>query len=68
MDALIVYPENKGQLAALKAVMKAMKIAFESKAEVYPDYVIKGVRRSIQQADTGQLKPYTGIRNMLKGQ
>lgn len=68
MDALIVYPENKEQLTALKAVMKAMKIAFEQKAEVYPDYVVKGVKRAIQQADNGELKPYTGIRNMLKGQ
>ncbi len=66
MDALVVYPENNEQLTALKAVMKAMKIAFEQKAEVYPDYVIKGVRRSIGQADAGQLKPFTGVRNMLK--
>ncbi len=68
MDALIVYPENKEQLLALKAVMKAMKIAFEQKTEVYPDYVVKGVKHSIQQADKGELKTYTGIRNMLKGQ
>lgn len=66
MDALVVYPENNEQLAALKAVMKAMKIAFEQKAEVYPDYVIKGLRRSIDQADAGQVKPFTGVRNMLK--
>ena len=68
MDALIVYPDNKEQLTALKASTKAMKIAFESKAEVYPDHVVKGVKRAIQQADNGQLKPYTGVRNMLKGQ
>ncbi|WP_276088923.1 DUF2683 family protein [Pedobacter sp. JY14-1] len=67
MDALIVYPENKEQMTALKAVMKAMKVAFEQKSEVYPEYVIKGVQKSIKQADSGQLKPYTGIRNMLKG-
>jgi hypothetical protein len=29
MDALIVYPKNQEQLTALKAVMKAMKVAFE---------------------------------------
>ncbi|MFI5136981.1 MAG: DUF2683 family protein [Sphingobacteriales bacterium] len=65
MDALIVYPENKEQLTALKAVMKAMKITFEQKSEVYPDHVIKGVKESLQQADEGKLTPYSGIKNML---
>jgi hypothetical protein len=65
MDALIVYPENKEQLTALKAVMKAMKVSFEQKSEVYPDYVIAGVKESLKQADLGQLTPYTGIADML---
>ena len=65
MDALIVYPENKEQLTALKAVMKAMKITFEQKSEVYPDYVIKGVKESLKQAEEGQLTPFTGIKDML---
>jgi hypothetical protein len=65
MDALIAYPENKEQLTALKAVMKAMKIAFEQKSEIYPDHVINGVKESAKQAADGQLTPYTGIRNML---
>lgn len=65
MDALIVYPENKEQLTALKAVMKAMKITFEQKSEIYPDYVIKGVKESLKQAEDGELTPYTGIKDML---
>jgi hypothetical protein len=65
MDSLIVYPENRHQLTALKAVMKAMKITFEQKSEVYPEYVINGVRESLKQADEGKLTPYIGIRNML---
>ena len=65
MDALIVYPENKEQLTALKAVMKAMKISFEQKSEIYPDHVINGVKESLKEAEEGQLTPYTGIRNML---
>lgn len=66
MEALVVYPENKAQLAALKAVMKAMKVTFEQKDEVYPEYVIKGIQRAIKQADNNESKPYTSIRNMLK--
>ena len=65
MDALIVYPDNKEQLAALKAVMKAMEITFEQKSEIYPDYVIKGVKESLQESKEGKLTLYTGIRDML---
>jgi len=65
MNELIVYPETKEQLIALKAVMKAMKISFEQKNDVYPDHVIAGVKESLKQADQGQLTPYDGIRNML---
>jgi hypothetical protein len=65
MDALIVYPENKEQLVALKAVMRAMKINFEQKSEIYPDHVITGIEESMKQADEGKLTPYKGIRDML---
>jgi len=65
MDALIVYPENREQLAALKAVMKAMKITFEQKSQVYPVYVTDGVRESLRQAEEGQLTAYNGIKDML---
>jgi len=65
MDALIVYPENKEQLTALKAVMKAMKISFEQKSEVYPPHVINGIKESLKEVEEGKLTPYTGIKDML---
>lgn len=65
MDALIVYPENKDQMTALKAVMKAMKIAFVQQDEDYPEHVVAGVKESLEQADQGQLTPYTSIKDML---
>ena len=65
MDALIAYPENKEQLAALKAVMKAMKITFEQKTEVYPQHVVDGIKKSLKQAEEGRLTPYKGIKDML---
>jgi hypothetical protein len=65
MDALVIYPENKEQLAAIKAVMKAMKITFEQKSEVYSDYVVQGVKESLKQAKERKLTPYTGVRDML---
>ena len=66
MEALIIYPENKEQLIAVKAVMKAMKVAFEQKSELYPDHVINGVKASLKQAEEGKLTPFTGVRDMLK--
>jgi hypothetical protein len=66
MDALIVYPENQEQMTALKAVMKAMKVAFEQKSQPYPDHVIKGVKGSLSQSLNEDVTPYTGIKDMLK--
>lgn len=66
MESLIVYPENKKQLAAIKAVMKAMQITFQQGGDVYPEHVLKGVKRGLQQAREGNLKPYTGINDLLK--
>ena len=65
MDALIVYPENKDQLIALKAVMKAMKISFEQKSEQYPQYVIDGVLASLKEANEGQLTDFTSAKALL---
>ena len=66
MNTLIVYPKNKEQLTALKAVMKAMKIAFEQKSESYPEWVTNGVKDSLNEAEAGKLSPYTGIKDMLE--
>ncbi|WP_316765253.1 DUF2683 family protein [Pedobacter frigiditerrae] len=66
MEALIVYPENKEQLTALKAIMQAMKIAFEQQSEVYPQFVIKGVKESLTQANDNNLTPYAGLKDLLK--
>lgn len=66
MDALIVYPENKKQLTALKVVMKAMKVAFEQRSQPYPDHVINGVNESLSQSLNEDIVPYTGIQDMLK--
>jgi len=66
MDTLIVYPENKEQLSALKAVMKAMKIAFEQRSKPYPEWVTNGVTDSLNEAEAGKLTPYTGIKDMLE--
>ncbi|MXV52427.1 hypothetical protein GS399_15740 [Pedobacter sp. HMF7647] len=65
MDAIIVYPENKEQLEAVKAVMNAMKISFEQKRQAYPSVVIEGVNFSLKEAEKGYLTSYKGIDDML---
>ncbi len=42
METLIMHPENKEQLAALKAIAKALKITFKTSKNSYnPDFVTK---------------------------
>ncbi|MDQ7949267.1 MAG: hypothetical protein REI78_10355 [Pedobacter sp.] len=65
MEALIIYPENKEQLVAVKAVMKAMKINFKKSKESLPDEVVSEVKKSLKQAENGKLKAYKGIKEML---
>jgi hypothetical protein len=68
MESLIVYPESKEQLTALKAVMKAMKIAFVQQEETIelPPRVMEGVKEALKQADNREgLLPFTSARDML---
>jgi hypothetical protein len=40
METLIVHPESKEQLVALKAFMKALKISFKAEKSTYdPEFV-----------------------------
>ena len=40
METLIMHPENKQQLLALKAIAKALKISVETQRSTYdPDFV-----------------------------
>ncbi|WAC40871.1 DUF2683 family protein [Pedobacter sp. SL55] len=65
MEALIIYPENADQLAAVKAVMKAMKITFKEKTNVYPPSVLDGVREAVMQVNEEKIHPYISVRDML---
>lgn len=64
MDTLIVYPENKEQLTALKASNKRNENHFGTKSEVIPEAVKEGIKESLQQANSGDLIPYNGISEM----
>jgi len=56
METLIVHPENKKQLAALKSFMKAFKISFEEGKTVYsPDFMAK-VQNGLEQIKRGETR------------
>ena len=55
METLIVHPENKKQLSALKTFMKAFKVSFEEqKSDYCPAFVskIQEGRRQIKNGET----------------
>lgn len=67
MEAYIVYPENKEQLSAMKAVMKALKINFEPKGQdSLPAHVIDGLNRGLDDLDNGQKIPFSEFEKLLE--
>ena len=56
METLIVHPDTKEQLAALKAFMKALKISYykDQKSTYNPEFVakIQESRRQIKNGET----------------
>lgn len=59
MQSIIVHPENKAQLAALKAIFKAMKISFEKKEDTYNPEFVEKIIQSDQDYKEGR---YTTIK------
>ncbi|SHN37273.1 DUF2683 family protein [Mucilaginibacter sp. OK098] len=56
MSTLIIHPENKQQLNALKGLMKAFKIPFEVSGSAYdPEFVTK-IEMSREQVKRGETR------------
>jgi hypothetical protein len=55
METLIVHPQNKEQLNALKAFMKALKISFEAEKPYDPEFVAK-IQESRKQVKRGETR------------
>lgn len=54
MASLIVHPENKEQLSALKAFLKAFNISFEENKQPYNSQFVEKMKVSKLQAVTGK--------------
>ena len=66
MEAYVVYPENKEQLSALKAVLKALKINFEPQVVTpLPPHAIEGMKRGLADLDNGRKIPFAEFEELL---
>lgn len=55
METLVIHPENKDQLKALKFFLKALKVSFEStKDSPYNKEFVEKIKKSRKQLDKGQ--------------
>lgn len=52
METVIMHPESKEQLSALKAIAKALNVKFET-SPYNPDFVAK-IKESKKQVDEGK--------------
>lgn len=58
METLIIHPENKEQLIAVKAFLKALKISFEKKdVENYKSEFIEMVKKAENNAEFKTIDP-----------
>jgi len=59
METVIAKPVNKEQLAALKAIMKALKVDFTTEKSPYnPEFLAK-VERAEEQIKSGKYRKVT---------
>jgi hypothetical protein len=59
METVIAKPANKEQLAALKAIMKALKVDFTTEKSLYnPEFLAK-VERAEDQIKSGKYRKVT---------
>lgn len=59
MNSFIVYPQNKAQEKAVKAIFEALNVVFEkvtdpTQREVLPPHVVEAVRKSEEQIKNGE--------------
>jgi outer membrane lipoprotein-sorting protein len=54
METVIMHPENKEQLSALKAFAKALKVKYETNNSPYNADFVKKVKESEKQINEGK--------------
>jgi hypothetical protein len=55
METVIMHPQNKEQLAALKAFAKALKVNFETEKSPYNPAFVAKIKESQEQVKRGNV-------------
>jgi len=66
METLIVHPKNEEQATALKAVMKVLKIDFETEVKAYDPEFVKEVLNGVNVRKSGKPGKKIDIDNIWK--
>lgn len=66
METLIVKPETKEQLLAIKAFMKALKIDFKSEKSPYDPEFVKKILHGVKAKQTGKKGVRIDVDNLWK--
>ena len=53
MEAITIHPENKEQLKTVKAILKALKVPFETQESSLPRHLENSINRSLDQFAEG---------------
>ncbi|QEC77253.1 DUF2683 family protein [Mucilaginibacter ginsenosidivorax] len=54
MESILIHPESAEQLKTVKAVLKALKVQFESSTVTFPPHVSESISRGMQQYEAGK--------------
>ncbi len=65
MEAIMVHPKSAEQAETVKAVLKALKVQFETHDETLPDFVIEGVQRGLEDSKAGRTKTFDEVKKIL---
>lgn len=66
METLVMHPANKEQLAALKAIAKALKIPFEKREEKeqYNPAFVKMIKDAEKSIAAGDVRTYDSSKSL----
>lgn len=54
MESILIRPQNAEQLKTVKAVLKALRVQFETQSDNLPPHVLAGIEKSLNQYENGE--------------
>ena len=66
METVIMHPKNREQLAALKAIAKALKVAFETDSSSYDPLFVAEILKGEKAKNDGKKGLRVDVENLWK--